>query len=94
MSGEWGLGGGGKGGATPGFREENKSWRLGQSAGCMTTREGGTPFITREPTVPPPPPPCPTRAGTRFSPAPASRIGLLPPSVSLSPRIMGFKCLI
>lgn len=77
------------GGPAPGFREENKAWRLGQSAGCMTIREGVTPFITREPTVPLS---SPAKAGTRSS-APASRIGLLPP-LSLSPRIMGFKCLI
>lgn len=33
--------GGGVGGATPGFREGNKSRRLGQSVGCMTTSGGG-----------------------------------------------------
>ena len=58
----------------PGFLEENKAWRLGQSAGCMTIREGVPPFITWEPTVP-----LPSCLGWHKVSAPASRIGLLPP---------------
>lgn len=79
------------GGPNAGAPGEEQKLETGSVCGLHDNKGGGDSIHNSGTNCPSSPP---ARAGTRFSPVPASRIGLPPPSISLSPRIMGFKCLI